>query len=176
MHPHDKVLILHDNGNNLGEMSYVDAQSLAQRQELDLVQVNKNDSSPVYKIMDYGKWKYKQKQKKKNAKNSTRQTKEMNFKINTAEHDLKVKINHIKKFLFKGHDVKVVVNMRGREKSQPATAREKLESILSHLENVQVQGTLRPGQSSVSVVIRSEEKRTNATKKEETSRKNSGSN
>jgi len=119
-------------------MSYRDAQSIASVRSLDLVSVNHVDGVEVFKIMDYGKWKYdKKKNKQKKPHHSF---KEMNFKLRIDIHDQNIKIERIKGFLNKGDDVKISIQLRGREKSNPDQATDKLEEILASLENlIQIQ-------------------------------------
>ena len=84
---------------------------------LDLVEVSPNADPPVCKIMDYGRYKYEQTKKKQEAKKkqSAFQLKEIKVRPKTGEHDLQVKIGHIKKFIGKKDKVKVTVIFRGRE-------------------------------------------------------------
>lgn len=134
--PNADILVLDDNGTNLGRMPYRDAKSLANSRNLDLVQVNKdnNKSAVVYKIMDHGRYKYNQKKHKQ--KKVIHPLKEMSFRIRIDTHDLQTKINQIKNFLSKGSDVKITVTMRGRERASPQLAEEKLDSILAELEGL----------------------------------------
>mgnify|MGYP001828355609 FL=1 len=84
---------------------------------LDLVEVSPNANPPVCKIMDYGRYRYEQTKKKQEAKKkqSTFQVKEIKVRPKTGEHDLQVKIGHIKKFIGRRDKVKVTVIFRGRE-------------------------------------------------------------
>jgi translation initiation factor IF-3 len=84
---------------------------------LDLVEVSPNADPPVCKIMDYGRYRYEQTKKKQEAKKkqSTFQLKEIKVRPKTGEHDLQVKIGHIRKFIGKKDKVKVTVIFRGRE-------------------------------------------------------------
>jgi translation initiation factor IF-3 len=81
------------------------------------VEVSPNANPPVCKIMDYGRYRYEQTKKKQEAKKkqSTFQLKEIKVRPKTGEHDLQVKIGHIKKFIEKKDKVKVSVIFRGRE-------------------------------------------------------------
>lgn len=132
-----EILVLDSSGGNLGRMSYSDAKELSENINLDLVQVNKKDDNiPVYKIMDHGKWKYQNSKNKKNNKTSSHSTKEIGFKIRTEKHDIETKIAHIKKFISKGHDVKISVMMRGRERSRPNIAEDKLLSLVQQIDSI----------------------------------------
>ena len=84
---------------------------------LDLVEISPNANPPVCKIMDYGRFKYEQTKKRHEAKKkqTTFQLKEIKVRPKTGEHDLQVKVGHIKKFIGKKDKVKVTVIFRGRE-------------------------------------------------------------
>lgn len=150
-----EVIVLESDGNMLGRMHFREAQKLAKEKGLDLVQVGKQKETSVCKIMDRGKWLYDQKKKKKNnQKKNTHQIKEMQFGLRIDQHDQDTKIGHIQKFLEKGHDVRVVISMKGREKAHPELAFEKLDEILNEL-NCEVKGdSRRKTGRSVSVLIR----------------------
>ena len=94
IYPNTEVLVLDDEGVNLGKMAHRDADALAVKSNLDLIQVNKSGDILVFKIMDYGKWKYSKKKGQK--KQTQRQLKEMNFKLRIDPHDQETKISHIK--------------------------------------------------------------------------------
>ena len=98
---------------------------------LDLVEVSPNANPPVCKIMDYGRFKYEQTKKQQEAKKkqTTFQVKEIKLRPKTGEHDLMVKIGHIKKFLGKKDKVKVTVVFRGREIALSDRGRELLKFI-----------------------------------------------
>jgi translation initiation factor IF-3 len=104
---------------------------------LDLVEVSSSTEPPVCKIMDYGKYRYKQSKKLHDAKKSQTviQVKEIKLKPKTEEHDVQVKLNHIKKFL-KNHDkVKVSMMFRGREIAFTDIGRKLMERIKNDLVN-----------------------------------------
>lgn len=147
----NSVLVLDENGVNLGRMSYWDAKNLATSRNLDLVLISKKDESQVFKIMDQGKWKYQQNKHK--PKKHTHQTKEMNFNVRIDSHDLTIKIQHIKDFIKKGMDVKITVTMKGREKAIPSLAHEKMNTILSALSEVSTASLKTVSPSSISVLV-----------------------
>ena len=99
---------------------------------LDLVEVSPNAAPPVCKIMDYGRYKYEQTKKQQEAKKkqTTFQVKEIKIRPKTGEHDLQVKIGHIRKFLERKDKVKVTVMFRGREFSLANHGRELLAKIV----------------------------------------------
>ena len=104
---------------------------------MDLVEVSASTDTPVCKIMDYGKYRYKQNKKLHDAKKSQTviQVKEIKLKPKTEEHDVQVKMNHIRKFL-KNHDkVKVSMMFRGREIAFTDIGRKLMETIKNELLN-----------------------------------------
>jgi translation initiation factor IF-3 len=107
----------------------------AEEAGLDLVEVSASTDTPVCKIMDYGKYRYKQSKKLHDAKKSQTiiQVKEIKLKSKTEEHDVQVKMNHIRKFL-KNHDkVKVSMMFRGREIAFTEIGRKLMEKIKDEL-------------------------------------------
>ena len=110
-------------------------EALARAEEagLDLVEVSASTDMPVCKIMDYGKYRYKQSKKLHDAKKSQTviQVKEIKLKPKTEEHDVQVKLKHIKKFLNNHDKVKVSMMFRGREIAFTDIGRKLMESIKS---------------------------------------------
>ena len=98
-------------GEQLGVVPTRQALETAAEFNLDLVEISPNANPPVCKIMDYGKYKYELTKKKQEAKKKqiSFQVKEIKLRPKTGQHDLDVKISHIKKFLGKKDKVKVTV-------------------------------------------------------------------
>ena len=96
-----------------------DALALAKENGLDLVEVAANRRPPVCKILDYGKMKYDEKKKAKEAKAkaSRQEIKEMKFRPKTDTHDMEFKCKHVRRFLEEGNKCKLVVFFRGRERA-----------------------------------------------------------
>jgi translation initiation factor IF-3 len=109
----------------------------AERVGLDLVEVSANTEPPVCKIMDYGKYRYKQSKKLHDAKKSQTviHIKEIRLRPKTEEHDIQVKIKHIKKFLDKHDKVKISMMFRGREIAFTEIGRKMMDEIKSELVN-----------------------------------------
>ena len=109
----------------------------AERVGLDLVEVSANTEPPVCKIMDYGKYRYKQSKKLHDAKKSQTviHIKEIRLRPKTEEHDIQVKIKHIKKFLEKHDKVKISMMFRGREIAFTEIGRKLMDSMKSELIN-----------------------------------------
>lgn len=123
--------IISDSGEQLGIMSSQEALALAEEQELDLVEISPNAEPPVCKIMNYGKFKYEQTRKMKEAKKNQKQVilKEVKISARIDEHDLETKISHIEKFLEKDNKVKVTLTLFGRERMNAELGIESLEMI-----------------------------------------------
>ena len=102
-------------------MHIEDARKLAYDADLDLVEVAPNAKPPVCKIMDYGKFKYEQAQKAREARKNQQQTvvKEQKFRPKIDDHDYETKKSIVIRFLEKGSKVKVTIMFRGREQSRP---------------------------------------------------------
>ena len=104
-------------GSQLGVMSVDESLGHAAEAEMDLVEVSPNSNPPVCKIMDYGKFKYRQNKKAHDAKKKQKiiKIKEVKTTPGTEEHDYQFKLGHAKRFLADGDKVKVAVFFRGRE-------------------------------------------------------------
>ena len=114
----DKELrIISETGEQLGIMSAREAQIIANGKNLDLVKISPNAKPPVCKIMDYGKYKYEQTRKEKEAKKKqkTIAVKEIRLRPGIESNDLNTKANNAIKFIKKGDKVKVELRFRGRE-------------------------------------------------------------
>lgn len=131
------VLLIDDNGKNLGILETKDAYLIAQNKGLDLVQVGEEKNNiPVCKIMDFGKWKYEQSKKKKAVKTAQQNTKEIKIRPNTSEHDLKYRAQQAIEFLDDGDKVKISVKFKGRERNYIGeTGRLAMEKFLSVLDS-----------------------------------------
>jgi len=131
------VRVINANGDMLGVMTTRDAQRLADQQGLDLVEVSPNAEPPVCKIMDYGKYKYQQNKRFQEAKKKQTviQVKEVKIRPKTDEHDLQVKIKHIRRFLAQKDKAKVTILFRGREISYADQGTKVLERIREELKD-----------------------------------------
>jgi translation initiation factor IF-3 len=131
-----EVRVVDPTGNQIGIMPLRQALSFARELELDLVEVSPKSAPPVCRIMDYGKYKYEQSKKFQESKKKQTQIqiKEIKFRPKTEEHDLQVKIRHIRKFLEKKNKVKVSLWFRGREIARPELGEQLMVRIASELE------------------------------------------
>lgn len=111
------VLLIDDEGKKHGIISTKKALQMAEEKDLDLVVVSTNQSPPVAKIMDYGKYRYEMEKRAKEAKKKQHivEVKEIKIRYKIDVHDYNVRIKNIKKFLQSGNKVKIAVMLRGRE-------------------------------------------------------------
>lgn len=112
-----EVRLIDQNGTQVGIIAYHQALATAEAAGLDLVEVSPTATPPVYKIMDYGRYKYEQTKKQQEAKKrqSSFQVKEIKVRPKTGDHDLGVKLGHVKRFIENRDKVKITVLFRGRE-------------------------------------------------------------
>ena len=116
----------------LGVMQTREAQRLADQQGLDLVEVSPNAEPPVCKIMDYGKFRYEESIKRKEARKNqkTTQIKEVKFHASVDVNDLGHKLRQMKEFLEEGHKVKVTLQYRGRENAHKELGMEVVQKVI----------------------------------------------
>jgi translation initiation factor IF-3 len=130
--------LIDSEGEQVGIIPIKEALDAAAEAGLDLVEVSPNANPPVCKIMDYGRYRYEQTKKKQEAKKkqSTFQLKEIKVRPKTGEHDLQVKIGHIRKFIGKKDKVKVSVIFRGREITLSELGKSVLQKIIDETEEI----------------------------------------
>lgn len=133
-----EVRVVSAEGEQLGIMSSREAMKLAQEAELDLVKIAPKAQPPVCKIIDYGKFKYEQTRKEKEAKKKqkTVEIKEVRMSPNIDTNDLNTKINNAKKILEKGNKVKVTLRFRGREMAHVQQSRHILDDFAGTLKDI----------------------------------------
>lgn len=124
----------------MGIMSARDAMKLAREADLDLVKIAPNAKPPVCKIVDYGKYRYEQARREKEAKKKQRtmEVKEIRLSPNIDVNDLNTKANQARKFLSKGDRVKVSLRFRGRELAHINYSKQILDSFYEKLEDIAV--------------------------------------
>ena len=121
----------------LGIIPTADALKKATEAGMDLVEVAPNERPPVCRIMDYGKFKYEQTKKKKDAQKTHQvQVKEIRLRPKTGDHDIEFKVKRARTFLSQKDKVKINVIFRGRENAHHNRGREMLEEIIESLEDV----------------------------------------
>ena len=123
--------VVGSSGENLGVISREEALAKAKDEGLDLIEISPSATPPVAKIMDFGKYQYEQKKKRSAAKGHITETKTLQVKIGTGEHDLALKAKQASKFLKNGHRVKIDLFLAGRAKYLEKTfLAERLERVL----------------------------------------------
>ena len=132
-----EVRVIGHDGAQLGIIPVRKALELAAQEHLDLVEVAPNADPPVCKIMDYGKFKYQQNKRSQEAKKKQTviQVKEVKIRPKTDEHDLLVKIRHIKRFLAQKDKAKITILFRGREIAYADQGMKVLERIKEELKD-----------------------------------------
>ena len=135
-----EVRLIGTDGEQLGIMSAREAMKLAQEAELDLVKIAPGAKPPVCKIIDYGKYKYEQTRKEKEAKKKQRtvEIKEVRLSPNIDTNDLNTKMNNAKKFISKGNKVKVTLRFRGREMAHVQQSKHILDDFAQMLGDIAV--------------------------------------
>ena len=135
-----EVRLIGENGERLGIMSSKEAQKLAREAELDLVKIAPMAKPPVCKIIDYGKYRYEQARKEKEAKKKQKviEIKEVRLSPNIEENDLNTKVSAARKFIQKGNKVKITLRFRGREMSHMNNSRHILEEFAEKLSDIAV--------------------------------------
>ena len=133
-----EVRVIGTDGEQLGVMSARDAQKLADEAELDLIKIAPKAKPPVCKIMDYGKFRYEQQKREKEAKKKQHvvETKEIRLSPNVEMNDLKTKANNARKFITNGDKVKVTLRFRGREMAHIGSSAHVLDDFAKMLEDI----------------------------------------
>lgn len=155
---YDKELRVVDaDGTQLGIMSRAEALELAEKRNLDLVNVAPKAKPPVCKILDYGKYRYELQKKAKEArkKQKTMQIKEIRLSVFIEEHDINVKAKTASKFLSEGDKVKVSLRFRGRENAYTAKGKEVMDrfaEIISEVGEIEKKPTFE-GRSLMMIVV-----------------------
>ena len=131
-----EVRLIASNGDQVGVIDTAKALELAKEEELDLVEIVPNQTPPVCRIMDYGKYKFDSQKKAHAAKKKQKQTqvKEIKFRPNTEEADYQVKLKSLIKFLNGGDKAKITMRFRGREIAHQVIGRDFLDRVQKDLD------------------------------------------
>ncbi|MEI6494596.1 MAG: translation initiation factor IF-3 [bacterium] len=163
-----ELRIVTEEGDNLGVMTTSEALGLAEDRGQDLIEISPNAVPPIAKIMDYGKYQYVMNKKEKIAKqgSKTTETKQLQVKIGTGDHDLELKAKKASEFLKEGHRIKLDLFLPGRSKYLDKTfLQTRLDRILNLItETYKVAEEPKKSPKGLTIVI--EKDRTK--KKEET--------
>jgi len=133
-----KIRVIDTDGEQLGIITPQEALRVAEEKELDLVLVSETANPPVCRIMDYGKYKFEQEKRAREArkKQHTADVKEVKMRYKIEEHDYNVRVNNAKRFLKSGDKVKATITFRGREIQHSNLAQRLLERMATDLEEV----------------------------------------
>lgn len=133
-----EVLLIDEKGANLGVKRIEDAQKYAIEKDLDLVEISPQARPPVCRVMDYGKWKYEQNVKAKQARKHRSQItiKEIKFRPKIGTADYETKKNHVRRFLDGEDKVKVTIMFRGREVVHHELGRKILERVAEDVADI----------------------------------------
>lgn len=133
-----KIRVIDTNGDQLGILTPQEARQIAQEQELDLVLVSDKADPPVCRVMDYGKYKFEQEKKVREAKKKQHnaEVKEVKMRYKIEEHDYQVRLNQAKRFLASGDKVKATIMFRGREIQHSDLAETLLQRMSKDLEEM----------------------------------------
>lgn len=135
-----EVSVIGDDGEQMGIFPTEEALAIAQEQEMDLVEVAPTAVPPVCRIMDYGKFKYRQSKRAHEAKKNQKivHLKEVKFRPNTDRHDFDFKLKHVLRFLEQGDKAKVVIFFKGREIVHRTGGEKLLQRVVEATEEVGV--------------------------------------
>ena len=130
-----EVRVVSDTNEQLGVMSLRSARQIAEERHMDLVEVAPNGKPPVCRIMNYGKYRYEQQKREKEAKKKQKVIlmKDGQLRPNIEDHDFYVKMKAAQRFLSEGSKVKVTIMFRGREMSHPELGRDLLMRFADEL-------------------------------------------
>ncbi len=133
-----QVRLIDENSEQQGIIDTREAMDRARAVDLDLVMVGESADPPVAKIMDYGKFRYEEQQKKKEARKRSRSQdlKSIKFRIKVGDHDFNTKVNHIRRFIKGGHKVKATIMFRGRERAHPELGQQLLQRVADEVQDV----------------------------------------
>ena len=133
-----QVRVIDADGNMIGVLTVGEAMQIAVRKSLDLVELSPNAEPPVCRIMDYGKFKYEQNRKEREARKHQHAAdmKEIKFHANVGDHDFTTKVGHIRGFLEKGIKVKTSLYFRGRENAHREIGFDVMSRVVKACEDV----------------------------------------
>lgn len=141
-----EVRLIDENGAQVGVLGFREALAYARERGLDLIEVAGNATPPVCRVMDYGKFRYEQGKRERDAQKKQRlsELKGIRMRPGTDEHDFQFKLRNAAKFLKAGHKVKITVIFRSREFTHPEFARESLNRMAEIIKEEGVGTVERP--------------------------------
>jgi len=134
------VRLIDENGTQVGIVPLREALAMAEERGYDLVEVAPNAVPPVCRLLDYGKFRYEQSKKEREARRNQKQSelKQIRLMPKTDDHDVAVKANQARRFLLAGDKVKFNLRFRGREIAHPEIGRQMLDQIAEQLSDIAV--------------------------------------
>ena len=134
----NKVQLIDENGEKKGVVSLNEALDLAYDKKLDLVMVSPNPDMPVCKIMNYGKYKFEQAKKEKEARKKQKvlEVKEIRITPNIEQHDFEFKAKNARRFLQDGNKVRITLKFRGRELNYIKLGEAVLQKFIDELSDI----------------------------------------
>ncbi len=132
----NRVRLIDENGENLGDLDTEKAKQIAEEKEMDLVMVNPKANPPICKIANYGKLKYEKEKldHKKKLANKKTEIKGIRLSFKIKGNDLETKIKQAKKFLESGNNVKIDLVLKGREKAHADNAKDLIQEFINGLD------------------------------------------
>lgn len=149
----DKVRIIGD-GIDSKVVSIFEARKIAESMEMDLVEINEKVSPPIIKICNYDKFLYEQKKAEKKNKQTVLPMKEVQLSANIASHDIDVKANQARGFLEKGHKVKAVLMLRGRELTHREEYKKSIYEFVIKLEDCSIVESMKDEGNKTVVILK----------------------
>ncbi len=165
-----EVRLIGPDGDQLGIKPVPEALRMARGLDLDLVEVAPMANPPVCRIMDYGKFRYEEAQKAKEARRKTTHVtiKEVKFRPKIGKGDFDTKLRHLIEFIDDGHKVKVTLQFRGREMAHPELGRKILDDVIETVGPIaKVENQARMEGRSMTLVLAPDKKAQEAIKKAE---------
>lgn len=129
-----EIRLIDEEGNQIGVLPTSEGLKLAQDKGLDLIQVTEKIDPPVCRIMDFGKYLYREQRKEKKAGKQRDELKSIRLSFKISPHDMEIRAQAAEKFIKKGHRVKIELVLRGREKALADFAKEKLNEFIKILQ------------------------------------------
>ena len=131
-----------------------EAKKIAERMELDLIEINSSTTPPIIRIASYEKMLYEMKKAAKKNKQQAKPLKEIQLTANIAEHDLQTKVNNAKKFIEGGHKVRTTLTMKGRELLRREESKRSILEFIVMMEDVAVPESLRDDGNKTIVILK----------------------
>ena len=129
-----------ENNVQVGVVETAEAQRMARERGLDLVEIRPDETPPVCKILDYGRFKYEQSKKDKVSKQRAKVTETKEVRLGRSmkidKHDIAMRLAQARKFLLKGHKVQIVQNFRGREMVHKDRGDQRMRDVIEALEDI----------------------------------------